>query len=122
MKISHPGPTDHNPKGLYRTRGTAPFCCTHTSTRPVRHVHRKGPPEGNAPNGDKHSKACRQLGTYDEQLGTYVEQLGTWKIPSAELFLRSGEQSRAMRARKYRTPSVYRKFKGGYNEAFNERG
>ena len=73
------------------------------------------------PNGDKHSEACRQLGTYVEQLGTYDKQLGTWKIPSAELFLRSGEQSSAMRAHKYRTPSVYRKFKGGHNKMFNKR-
>ena len=74
------------------------------------------------PNGNKHSEACRQLGTYVEQLGTYDEQLGTWKIPSAELFLRSGEQSRAMRARKYRTPSVYRKFAGGLEATPSQSG
>ena len=123
MKISHPGPTDHNPKGAVpHTRHSPLLLNAHQHTARAPRPPERSPPEGNAPNGDKHSKACRQLGTYDEQLGTYVEQLGTWKIPSAELFLRSGEQSRAMRARKYRTPSVYRKFKGGLEATPSQSG
>ena len=113
MKISHPGPTDHNPKGAVpHTRHSPLLLYAHQHTARAPRPPERSPPEGNAPNGDKHSKACRQLGTYDEQLGTYVEQLGTWEFPSAELFLRSGEQSRAMRARKYRTPSVLQEVQG----------
>ena len=129
MRISHPTPTDHNPKGAVpHTRHSPLLLYAHQHTARAPRPPERSPPEGKPPNGDKHSEACRQLGTYveqlgtyNEQLGTYDEQLGTWKIPSAELFLRSGEQSRAMRARKYRTPSVYRKFKGGHNEIFKER-